>query len=353
MFHHIIFWVSNAKQSASYFMTKFGFKQVGYTGLETGDTYVSSHVIQLNDILFIFNSPLKPGDNQVSQFLLKHGDGVKNIGFKVENCRQIFEKAVARGAQVVEEPVLSGNITSATIQVIGSDITHTFIEGEYESDNVLYSTNIVNQHLPPINLQKIDHVVTNTDDMQSVVEWYEKVLQFHRFWSVDESVLHTEYSALRSIVVANKDETIKMPINEPAPGLKKSQIDEFLEYNGGTGVQHIALSSNDIISDVNAMYERGVEFLAVPSSYYAKLRSRLELSHKCIKEDLDLLEKYKILVDFDADGYLLQIFTKPLADRTTLFIEIIQRYNFNGFGVGNFKSLFECIEDEQRKRNNF
>lgn len=346
MFNHIIFWVSNAKQTASYYISKFGFEEVEYIC----DNYLYSHVLKLNDIIFIFQSPLNVGYNEISSFVLKHGDGVKNIGFKVDDCEKIFNKAVERCAEVVQKLSSNNGLISATIKVNGSDITHTFVQGD-NIYNIVKKDNF-NKYLPRTNLKRIDHVVTNTNDMLTTVEWYENILQFHRFWSVDESVLHTDYSALRSIVVTNDDESIKMPINEPAPGLMKSQVEEFLDYNGGTGVQHIALESNDIISDVNALYERGVEFLNVPNTYYDKLKTRLKMSNKFIKEDLYLLEKYKILVDFDENGYLLQIFTKPVSDRPTLFIEIIQRYNFNGFGVGNFKSLFECIEEEQKKRNN-
>lgn len=208
--------------------------------------------------------------------------------------------------------------------------------------------------LPPTKLDFIDHCVGNQPDLQmeSVAKWYEQVLQFHRFWSVDDSQIHTEYSALRSIVVTNYEETIKMPINEPAPGKKKSQIEEFVEYYGGAGVQHIALNTQDIVGAIQNLRARGQEFLTIPDTYYDMLRQRLKESGLKIKEDLDVLQKLKILIDYDENGYLLQIFTKNMQDRPTLFLEVIQRHNHQGFGAGNFKALFEAIELEQEKRGN-
>lgn len=200
----------------------------------------------------------------------------------------------------------------------------------------------------------IDHVVGNQPDLQmeSVAAWYERVLQFHRFWSVDDSQIHTEYSALRSIVVTNYEETVKMPINEPANGKKKSQIQEYVEYYGGGGVQHIALNTQDIVGAIQNLRARGMEFLTIPDTYYDMLRERLTKSRLQIKEDLSVLQKLKILIDYDENGYLLQIFTKNMQDRPTLFIEVIQRHNHQGFGAGNFKALFEAIEMEQEKRGN-
>ena len=209
--------------------------------------------------------------------------------------------------------------------------------------------------LPPAKLNFIDHCVGNQPDLQmvSACELYEKQLGFHRFWSVDDEQIHTEYSALRSIVMADWDERVKMPINEPANGKKKSQIQEFVEYYGGAGVQHIALNTNDIIGAVQNLRDRGLEFLTIPSTYYTLLRDRLAAQSSIqVRESIDELEKLHILVDYDENGYLLQIFTKPVEDRPTLFLEVIQRYNHQGFGAGNFKSLFESIEMEQEKRGN-
>ncbi len=208
--------------------------------------------------------------------------------------------------------------------------------------------------MTPVELGFIDHVVGNQPDMEMepAAQWYEKMLDFHRFWSVDDSIIHTEYSSLRSIVVADFDENIKMPINEPANGKRKSQIQEYVEYYGGAGVQHVALNTNDIIKAVQALSDRGVEFLTIPDAYYERLRKGLEHAGIQVQEDIATLQKLKILIDYDDKGYLLQIFTKPVEDRPTLFFEIIQRHNHQGFGAGNFKSLFESIEIEQARRGN-
>jgi 4-hydroxyphenylpyruvate dioxygenase len=209
--------------------------------------------------------------------------------------------------------------------------------------------------LPSVGLNFLDHCVGNqpVNEMEPAVQWYEKMLKFHRFWSVDDSIIHTEYSALNSIVMTNPDETIKMPINEPAVGKKAiSQIQEYVDYYGGAGVQHIALNTKDIISAIKALRARGMEFLTIPRTYYDNLRERLKDAKISVKEDLDILQQLHILVDFDDDGYLLQIFSKPCQDRPTLFIEIIQRNNHQGFGAGNFKALFESIELEQNERGN-
>lgn len=208
--------------------------------------------------------------------------------------------------------------------------------------------------LPKCSLEIIDHIVGNQPDqeMVSASEWYLKNLQFHRFWSVDDTQVHTEYSSLRSIVVANYEESIKMPINEPAPGKKKSQIQEYVDYNGGAGVQHIALNTQDIITAICHLRERGMEFLSVPSTYYKQLREKLKTAKIKVKENIDVLEELKILVDYDEKGYLLQIFTKPVQDRPTLFLEVIQRHNHQGFGAGNFNSLFKAFEEEQNLRGN-
>ena len=208
--------------------------------------------------------------------------------------------------------------------------------------------------MPDPGILHIDHIVGNQPDLQmeDAAQWYENNLMFHRFWSVDDSQVHTEYSALRSIVMANWEETIKMPINEPAPGLRKSQIQEYIDYYGSAGVQHIALRTNNIIHAIEALRYRGTEFLDIPNAYYDELRRRLKKSKVNVREDLDTLQRLKILIDYDDNGYLLQIFSKPVQDRPTVFIEIIQRNNHQGFGAGNFKALFECIELEQKDRGN-
>jgi len=281
----------------------------------------------------------------------------------VDDVRKIYAKAIERGAKSVLAPTElkdeHGSVWIATIQTYG-DTVHTFVERQNYKGvflpgyQPLTHTDPLSSLLPSPNVRYIDHIVGNQGDgeMEGVAKWYENVLDFHRFWSVDDKQIHTEYSSLRSIVVTDWDERIKMPINEPAEGKKKSQIQEYVEYHGGAGVQHIALETPDIIHTVTTMRKRGTEFLTVPRAYYDNLRKRLEKSPVQIKEDLNKIAELDILVDFDDKGYLLQIFTKPVEDRPTLFYEIIQRHNHNGFGAGNFKALFESIEREQALRGN-
>jgi 4-hydroxyphenylpyruvate dioxygenase len=300
---------------------------------------------------------------------VKHGDGVKDVAFEVEDLDAVFEHAVKQGAKVVREPFTEadqhGSVRMCVLQTYG-DTTHTLIDrSDYASDEDhflpgFHKTPLVeplnkNGLLPHVPLLFIDHIVGNQPDneMTDVATWYERVMAFHRFWSVDDSQIHTEFSALRSIVVTNYEETIKMPINEPADsGRKKSQITEYVEYYGGAGVQHIALNTMDIIAAVSAMRARGVQFLHVPATYYKTLREHLQTAKIKIEEDMDTLEKLHIMIDYDDDGYLLQIFTKNQQDRPTVFFEIIQRHNHSGFGAGNFKSLFEAIELDQAERGN-
>jgi len=253
----------------------------------------------------------------------------------------------------------NGSVIVASVQTYG-DTIHTFVQRVdfqglflpgYRAHHLKESFNPI---MGPTQLEVIDHCVGNQPDMEMepVASWYEKMLDFHRFWSVDDTMMHTEYSALRSVVVADFDEVVKMPINEPAPGKRKSQIQEYVDFYGGPGVQHVALTSKDIITSVKQLSARGVEFLTIPDAYYERLRKGLEHAGVKVQEDINELQKLKILVDYDDKGYLLQIFTKPVEDRPTLFFEIIQRHNHNGFGAGNFKSLFESIEIEQGRRGN-
>jgi len=362
-FHSLTFWVGNAKQAASFYCNKMGFEELAYRGLETGSREVVSHVIKQDKIIFVFSSALNPGNEEMGTHLIQHGDGVKDIAFEVEDCDFIVQKARERGARIVREPWVEedkhGKVKFAVVQTYG-DTTHTLIEKQnYRGlylpgfEAPLFRDPLLKK-LPPAKLNFIDHIVGNQPDqeMLPVVEWYQRNLQFHRFWSVDDKQLHTEFSALRSIVMANYEETIKMPINEPAMGKKKSQIQEYVEYYGGPGVQHIALNTSDIIASITNLKERGMEFMSVPSTYYQQLRERLKTAKIKVKENIDKLEELKILIDFDEKGYLLQIFTKPVQDRPTVFLEVIQRYNHEGFGAGNFKSLFEAIEIDQDARGN-
>uniref|UniRef100_A0AAY4DA52 4-hydroxyphenylpyruvate dioxygenase n=1 Tax=Denticeps clupeoides TaxID=299321 RepID=A0AAY4DA52_9TELE len=316
-FDHITFWVGNAKQAASFYCTKLGFEPLAYRGLETGSRDTVSHVVRQDKIIFVFCSALNPGNEEMGEHLVKHGDGAKDIAFTVENCDLLVEKARERGAVIVKEPYVledgRGRVKMAVLQTYG-DTTHTFVERTDYAGRFLPGFHAplfidpLLEKLPHGGLNFIDHIVGNQPDDEMV---YQRNLLFHRFWSVDDKQLQTEYSALRSIVVANYEETVKMPINEPAMGKRKSQIQEYVEYYGGAGVQHIAMNTSDIITS-----------------------------------------ELKILVDYDDNGYLLQIFTKPVQDRPTVFLEVIQRHNHQGFGAGNFKSLFEAIEADQNARGN-
>uniref|UniRef100_A0A5S6L615 4-hydroxyphenylpyruvate dioxygenase n=1 Tax=Xenopus tropicalis TaxID=8364 RepID=A0A5S6L615_XENTR len=382
-FHHLTFWVGNAKQAASFYCDKFGFEPCAYKGLETGSRDVVSHAIKQDKIIFVFQSPLNPGNQEMGQHMIKHGDGVKDVAFQVEDCDFLFQKAKDHGAVVVREPWIEedegGKVKYAVLQTYG-DTTHTLLEylGPYRGvflpgyKEPLFRDPLL-PTLPSGCLSFIDHIVGNQPDneMVPIVEWYQKCLLFHRFWSVDDKQIHTEYSSLRSIVVTNYEETIKMPINEPAAGKKKSQIQEYVDYYGSAGVQHIALNTSNIIKAVKNLKSRGIEFLSAPDTYYEELRKKLKTAKITVKEDLNVLQELKILVDYDDKGYLLQIFTKPMQDRPTLFLEVIQRYNHfmdqngvqllkvieqiqltQGFGAGNFKSLFEAIETDQDARGN-
>ncbi|XP_034033418.1 4-hydroxyphenylpyruvate dioxygenase [Thalassophryne amazonica] len=363
-FHHVTFWVGNAKQAAMFYCDKMGFEPFAYKGLETGSREVVSHVIRQDKITFVFQSPLNPGNEEMGAHMMKHGDGVKDIAFQVEDCDFLIKTAKERGAVIVREPWVEqdnhGKVKYAVVQTYG-DTTHTLIEylGPYRGlflptyKEPLFRDPLL-EKLPPAGLNFIDHIVGNQpdDQMVPVSDWYQKCLLFHRFWSIDDKQIHTQYSALRSIVVTNYEETIKMPINEPAMGKKKSQIQEYVDYNGGPGVQHIALNTSNIIQAIVNLRARGMEFLAAPDTYYDTLQQKLRTAKIKVKEDLTRLKELKILVDFDDKGYLLQIFTKPVQDRPTLFLEVIQRNNHFGFGAGNFKSLFEAIEKDQDARGN-
>ncbi|NWI49389.1 HPPD dioxygenase, partial [Calyptomena viridis] len=354
-FHSITFWVSNAKQAASYYCNKLGFEELAYQGLETGSREVVSHVIKQDKIVFVLSSTLNSGNEKMGEHLVKHGDGVKDVAFEVEDCDYIVQKAKEHGAVMVKEPWVEqdkfGKVKFAVIQMYG-DTTHTLIE------KLNYKGLFLPRYHPPLfkdplllklpsaKLSFVDHIVGNQPDLQMVpvADRYQKNLLFHCFWSVDDKQLHTEFSALCSIVVTNYKETIKMPINEPAP--------EYINYYGGAGVQHIALNTSDIISSITNLKQQGMQFMDVPSSYYQVLQERFKTAQIKVKENIDKLMELKIPVDFDEKGYLLQIFTKPVQDRPTVFLEVIQRHNHQGFGAGNFKSLFEAIEADQDARGN-
>ena len=365
-FDHVTFWVGNAKQAASYYCSRLGFEYVAYQGLETGNRDFATHVVKNGNICFAFKSPLNPtGHEEFAAHHAKHGDGVKDVAFTVDDSAGIFNKAVSRGATAVMEPTKMnddfGEVILSTVKTYG-DTTHTFVQranykGEFLPGFQKHFLTEPFNKVPGIeapDLLFIDHCVGNQPDgeMEAAASWYEKMLDFHRFWSIDDKMLHTEYSALRSVVVADFDENIKMPINEPAAGKRKSQIQEYVDFYGGPGVQHIALRTEDIITSVTRMKARGCQFLTIPETYYDQLREKLEKCGTKVAEDLDTIQALNILVDYDEKGYLLQIFMKPLEDRPTFFIETIQRRNHQGFGAGNFKALFEAIEIDQAKRGN-
>jgi 4-hydroxyphenylpyruvate dioxygenase len=363
-FDHVHFWVGNAHQAASHYAARFGFAPLAFRGLETGSRRVLTRVVALGDIRLAFSSPLEPGNAEMGQHCMRHGDSVKDVAFTVDDCCVVYERAVAAGAVPVSPPEVlrdaDGECVVATIAAPYPDTWHTFVERARYGGRFLPGY-VAETEVDPLvvafektPLAFVDHCVCNQPDgqMEPVVDWYTRTLGFHRFWSVDDSQVHTKYSSLRSIVVADPSERVKMPINEPAAGLRKSQIQEFVDYNAGPGIQHIALNSPDIIAAVTLLRARGVRFIQVPDAYYGDLRARLRGSPTTVREDLDALQRLGILVDFDDDGYLLQIFTKPVQDRPTLFIEVIQRRVHEGFGVGNFRSLFEAIEREQALRGN-
>ncbi|KZF26804.1 4-hydroxyphenylpyruvate dioxygenase/T-cell reactive protein [Xylona heveae TC161] len=363
-FGHVLWYVGNAKQAASYYVTRFGFKLVAYRGLETGSRHIASHVVSNGAVTFVFSSPLQQEEvAEIYAHLEQHGDGVKDVSFEVDDVEAIYSQAIQRGASGAAEPTTitdeHGTIVMASIKTYG-DTTHTLIDRSRYRGVFLpgfkrvQASDPLNELLPDVPLEAVDHCVGNQDwnQVEAVCDYYEKCLGFHRFWSVDDKDICTDYSALRSIVMASPNELVKMPLNEPAPGKRKSQIEEYVDFYNGPGVQHIALRTADIVTAVTHLRARGVEFISVPETYYLAMRKRLAAAGMQLDEDFDVIQRLNILIDFDQSGYLLQLFTKPLMDRPTVFIEIIQRNNFAGFGAGNFKSLFEAIEREQAERGN-
>jgi len=353
-FDHCELYVSNAKQAAYYYRTALGFLPIAYSGLETGSRDRVSYVLKQNQVRFSLTSPLE-NNSEIGTHIYIHGDGIKDVSFTVDNAEAAWKESTKRGAESVLKPKLltddHGEAIVATIKAFG-DTTHTFVQrnnydGVFLPGYIVFEEDVLAE---PTGLVHIDHVVGNQSDgeMQSVCNFYEKVFGWHRFWSVDDKDITTEFSALRSIVMANDNEIIKMPINEPADGLNKSQIQEFIDYYKSAGIQHVAMSTKDIIKTVIKLRNNGVEFLDVPKTYYESLTDRVGE----IDEDIIMLEELGILVDKDNNGYMMQIFTKPVQDRPTLFYEIIQRRGSNSFGKGNFKALFESIEREQEKRGN-
>ncbi|MEP7268458.1 MAG: 4-hydroxyphenylpyruvate dioxygenase [Saprospiraceae bacterium] len=350
-------YVGNAKQAAHYYKTAFGFQDLAYAGMETGVQDYASYVLQQDKIRLVLTTPLK-STSVMQSHIAKHGDGVKVIALTVENAEKAFEETTKRGAKPYLKPIQIadnfGEIVKSGVHIYG-DTVHLFIDRQNYKGPFLpgYQEWVSDYNPPSIGLKYIDHMVGNVgwNEMNTWVGWYEKVMGFVNFLSFDDKQIHTEYSALMSKVMSNGNGRIKFPINEPAKGIKKSQIEEYLEFYEGPGVQHLAVATDDIISTVKQMHAKGVEFLtAPPPSYYKDMPGRLKDHWPMVKENVAELEQLGILIDADEDGYLLQIFTKPVQDRPTLFFEIIQRAGAKGFGAGNFKALFESIEKEQEKR---
>ncbi|HSQ56606.1 MAG TPA: 4-hydroxyphenylpyruvate dioxygenase [Gemmata sp.] len=353
---HVRFFVGNARQSAFFYRNAFGFDVVAYAGLETKVKHEAGYVLKQGEIAFVLTSPLSK-EHPESQRLITHGDGVMDIALDVPDVRAAYVEAVKRGATPVKSPEALedefGTFETATIKAYG-DTTHTFINRDRYRGVFApgYKPMDPERYQPstrkPVGLAAIDHMVGNVEEgkMNEWVDFYRKILGFSQLVSFDDKDISTEYSALMSKVVQNGTGRIKFPINEPAKGKRRSQIDEYLQFYGGPGVQHIALITADIVKTVRAMRANDVSFLRVPRTYYDSLLDRVGP----IKEDLKELAELGILVDRDDEGYMLQIFTKPVADRPTLFFEVIQRRGSKSFGKGNFKALFESIEREQALR---
>jgi 4-hydroxyphenylpyruvate dioxygenase len=353
---HVRFFVGNARQSAYFYRNAFGFDVVAYAGLETRVKHEAGYVLRQGQITFVLTSPLSPSHPE-SYRLMRHGDGVMDIAMEVDNVKAAYNVAVERGAVGVVGPTTltddHGAYHFATIRAYG-DTTHTFVNrDEYKGAfapgyQPISPDRYSPQTFKPCGLSAIDHIVGNVElgKMNEWVDYYKKVLGFEQLVSFDDKDISTEYSALMSKVVQNGTGRIKFPINEPATAKRRSQIEEYLDFYNGPGVQHIAMITGDIISTVRAMRANDVSFLRVPQTYYDVLPERVGP----IKEDLKALAELGILVDRDDEGYMLQIFTKPVADRPTLFFEIIQRHGSRSFGKGNFKALFESIEREQALR---
>lgn len=351
---HIEFYVGNAKQAAYFYRTAFGFQLTAYAGLETGVRDRASYVLQQGKIRFVLTTPYHPS-NPIADHIALHGDGVKVLALWVDDAQKAWSETTRRGAVSIQEPTVledeHGQVVVTTIKTYG-DTVHTFVErknyrGVFMPGYVPVETSYNPQ---PVGLKYVDHCVGNVElgKMNEWVKFYQDVLGFKLLITFDDKDISTEYSALMSKVVSNGSGYVKFPINEPAQGRRKSQIDEFLEYYHGPGVQHVALATDDIIFTVSELRKRGVEFLRVPATYYDDVLDRVG----SIDEDLAVLRDLNILVDRDEEGYLLQIFTKPVQDRPTLFFEIIQRKGARSFGKGNFKALFEAIEREQALRGN-
>jgi 4-hydroxyphenylpyruvate dioxygenase len=351
---YVEFYVGNAKQAAHFYKTAFGFQSIAYAGPETGVKEKASYVIRQNKLTFVLTTPLK-SEGTIAEHIFKHGDGVKVLALKVDDATKAFEETTKRGGNAYIQPTTlkdaNGEVIMSGIHTYG-DTVHLFIERKNYSGVFMPGFIEWKSDYNPTEtgLQYVDHCVGNVgwNQMNKWVKFYEDVMGFKNILSFDDNDISTEYSALMSKVMSNGNGFVKFPINEPAEGKKKSQVEEYLDFYNGEGVQHVALATNNIIETVTALQNRGVDFLKVPKSYYDTVLDRVGT----IDEDLEPLSELGILIDRDEEGYLLQIFTKPLEDRPTLFFEIIQRKGAKSFGKGNFKALFEALEREQDARGN-
>ncbi|UPT65926.1 MAG: 4-hydroxyphenylpyruvate dioxygenase [Sphingobacteriales bacterium JAD_PAG50586_3] len=349
---YVEFYVGNAKQAAHFYKTAFGFQSIAYCGLETGVKDRASYVLGQGKIRLVLTTPLN-ADSEINKHIVAHGDAVKVVALWVDDATKAFEETTKRGAKPYQEPKTdkdaNGEVVTSGIYTYGETV-HLFVERKNYNGVFLPGYKAWNPEYQPkdVGLQYIDHMVGNVgwNEMNTWVDYYAKVMGFVNLISFDDADISTEYSALMSKVMSNGNGRVKFPINEPAEGKKKSQIEEYLDFYGGPGVQHIAVATNNIVETVTDLKSRGVEFLTVPTSYYDELEARVGK----IDEDVEPLKRLGILVDRDDEGYLLQIFTKPVEDRPTLFFEIIQRKGAQSFGKGNFKALFESIEREQELR---
>ncbi len=351
---YVEFYVGNAKQAAHFYKTAFGFQSLAYAGPETGMKDKVSYVIRQNKLTFVLTTPLKSG-NVIADHIYEHGDGVKVLALKVDDARSAWEETTKRGAKSFLEPTVlkddDGEVVLSGIHTYGETV-HLFVERKNYSGPFMPGFREWKSAYNPTEtgLLYVDHCVGNVgwNQMNPWVKFYEEVMGFKNILSFDDKDISTEYSALMSKVMSNGNGFVKFPINEPAEGKKKSQVEEYLDFYRGEGVQHVAIATNDIVKTVTELQKRGVEFLTIPASYYATVLDRVGK----IDEDLEPLQKLGVLIDRDEEGYLLQIFSKPIEDRPTLFFEIIQRKGAQSFGKGNFKALFEALEREQDARGN-
>ncbi|UXI22652.1 hypothetical protein NH340_JMT08595 [Sarcoptes scabiei] len=364
---HLTFFVSNAKQAAINWCMQFGFRPFRFRGLETGHRDQCAHAIRNNDIVLVFISPYHSAETQINSHLVQHGNSVKDIAMNVDSLASFSKRIQSLGLPMKQwsEEDDYGQVNYLQLKAFGNT-THTLVERkDYPIARFLpkWESNPLQNHLeksvwaklPNTGLKKIDHLAMNqlTGTGKGVAEWYRNTLNFERFWSNDDTIINTDNSGLRAVFMINdQNETIKLTINEPISGSHKSQIQEFLDYHQGPGVQHMAFYTDDICESIINLRDRGVEFLETPATYYRNLENRLKKDDVKIDREISLLQKHNVLVDYDQRGHLYQIFTRPIQDRPTVFLELIERHQFSGFGAGNIKALFESIEEEQKQRGN-